>query len=725
MNYRKYLYQTMVLCSVWNGLLYSAIVKLPSSVITRFQGLQQARGEKVYTNQFIEQLYNQNFLQTLGTHRICDKYNPIFEEHEKKELQLGWLSDSIDTTQTFFGTWALKQFINCPIAYLPIIQERQDILKILSQNESLVEELREELAAIAESQFALIVHWMTLDPGHKYIQNLFYSFPIPVVRDYLNSKKLALDGIIAADVALKTFDFLGTLCLTGVLTGIGRYASGLSDELDIAAWLKEGLQEPFRTHSPFTDFTAPKPDETGNLKDPFPGSEKLHHRQYTQILDKGTLGDRYYAFARGFSRDTTIPLPFFGTVKYDVGFKFPRPLAAIMAILPAIVYDGFWYLKGKRYYDSLNDLLTNMQTLRAHMFNIVKVLRSMKNVAKLCLENDQLKDSALANVFEVFNDSHHSPRLKELFKLCESQVFDDSDKSFYAAGSMLFAYRLLEETKDELIPLFHALGEIDLYTNLSRLCDKNQNNPWTFVEFVQLDRPVFQVEDFSTPVYRNSVSNSLTLGGDKPTKLLITGPNMAGKSAILRLLIGQGVTLGTVFGIMPAKSAKMSLFSRLITNIDPQENMARGISTFMAESESMDRVKAILAQMKPDEYCMVLIDEPYSGTVNDETARLAGRDFEEVAGNDSVVVVAAAHIMPSISEPYKKYFRHKYVEIEELPSGEFKRKFVLSQKDEPCYWWLYPANEQEKSRRQRYIKWLGDYKKSLPVELSSLVSFLN
>lgn len=90
--------------------------------------------------------------------------------------------------------------------------------------------------------------------------------------------------------------------------------------------------------------------------------------------------------------------------------------------------------------------------------------------------------------------------------------------------------------------------------------------------------------------------------------LLVTGPNMAGKSTILRQ-IGLAVVLAQLGSFVPAARARIGVVDRLFTRVGASDNLARGQSTFMVE---MSETSAILHNATP--HSLVLLDEIGRGT---------------------------------------------------------------------------------------------------------------
>ena len=104
------------------------------------------------------------------------------------------------------------------------------------------------------------------------------------------------------------------------------------------------------------------------------------------------------------------------------------------------------------------------------------------------------------------------------------------------------------------------------------------------------------------------VPNDLYLDDESQFLLIITGPNMGGKSTYLRqaALISILAQMGS---FVPATQAKLPLLDRIFTRIGASDNLARGRSTFLVE---MSEVAAILNTATPAS--LVLLDEVGRGT---------------------------------------------------------------------------------------------------------------
>ena len=139
-----------------------------------------------------------------------------------------------------------------------------------------------------------------------------------------------------------------------------------------------------------------------------------------------------------------------------------------------------------------------------------------------------------------------------------------------------------------------ALAEIDVLAALAALgANRNYCRPLldnsSDIEIVEGRHPVIEQMEIGGGSDR-FVPNDLFLNGTTHSILIITGPNMGGKSTYLRqaALIALMAQMGS---FVPARSARLGLVDRIFTRIGAADNLARGRSTFMVE---MTETAAIL-----------------------------------------------------------------------------------------------------------------------------------
>lgn len=129
--------------------------------------------------------------------------------------------------------------------------------------------------------------------------------------------------------------------------------------------------------------------------------------------------------------------------------------------------------------------------------------------------------------------------------------------------------------------------------------------------------------------------------------LLVTGPNMAGKSTILRQ-IGLCTLMAQMGSYVPAQSARVGVVDRLFTRVGASDNLARGQSTFMVE---MSETSAILHNAT--ERSLVLLDEIGRGTSTYDGVAIAWAVTEHLHDTLGCKTMFATHYHELMQLPEK------------------------------------------------------------------------
>jgi DNA mismatch repair protein MutS len=186
-----------------------------------------------------------------------------------------------------------------------------------------------------------------------------------------------------------------------------------------------------------------------------------------------------------------------------------------------------------------------------------------------------------------------------------------------------------------------ALAEIDVLASFAaqaancnycrpRLDDSND------IEIVDGRHPVIEQQDLSGVADR-FVPNDLFLNGTTHSVLVITGPNMGGKSTYLRQ-VALIVLMAQMGSYVPARSARLGLVDRIFTRIGASDNLARGRSTFMVE---MTETAAILNTATPRS--LILLDEVGRGTSTYDGLAIAWAAIEYIHANTRAKTLFATH----------------------------------------------------------------------------------
>ncbi|MBZ9780501.1 DNA mismatch repair protein MutS [Pseudomonas sp. REP124] len=218
----------------------------------------------------------------------------------------------------------------------------------------------------------------------------------------------------------------------------------------------------------------------------------------------------------------------------------------------------------------------------------------------------------------------------ERFITPELKEFEDkalSAKSRALAREKMLYEALLEDLISQLPPLQDTAGALAELDVLSNLAERALNLDLNCPRFVS--EPCMRISQGRHPVVEQVlttpfVANDLSLD-DNTRMLVITGPNMGGKSTYMRqtALI---VLLAHIGSFVPAASCELSLVDRIFTRIGSSDDLAGGRSTFMVE---MSETANILHNAT--ERSLVLMDEVGRGTSTFDGLSLAWAAAERLA----------------------------------------------------------------------------------------------
>lgn len=183
-----------------------------------------------------------------------------------------------------------------------------------------------------------------------------------------------------------------------------------------------------------------------------------------------------------------------------------------------------------------------------------------------------------------------------------------------------------------------AISIIDVISTFAELAQKyNYSRPEVnsseIIEIVEGRHPVVEQLLKSEPF----VPNDLLLDTQLNQLLVITGPNMSGKSTYIRqaALI---VLLAQIGSFVPAKSAKIGIVDRIFTRVGASDNIARGLSTFMAEM-----VETANILKNATKKSLLILDEIGRGTSTFDGISIAWAVAEKIHDNLRCRTLFATH----------------------------------------------------------------------------------
>ncbi|TVQ01804.1 MAG: DNA mismatch repair protein MutS [Balneolaceae bacterium] len=207
----------------------------------------------------------------------------------------------------------------------------------------------------------------------------------------------------------------------------------------------------------------------------------------------------------------------------------------------------------------------------------------------------------------VNSERYITPELKEV----EEKVLSAEDKSKTLEGELFEELRLyVAEFADDVQQIAQAIAELDCLQSFAEVAFRN-----SYVRPVINTGDVIDVKKGRHPVVEKTlpagepfIPNDIYLDNSEYQILIITGPNMAGKSIILRQT-GLLVLMAQLGCFVPAQAATIGLVDKIFTRVGASDNLAAGESTFLVE---MNEAANILNNATPKS--LILLDEVGRGT---------------------------------------------------------------------------------------------------------------
>ena len=245
---------------------------------------------------------------------------------------------------------------------------------------------------------------------------------------------------------------------------------------------------------------------------------------------------------------------------------------------------------------------TGIQSLKIGFNNVFGYYMEVRNTYKDKVPSDWIRKQTLAQA-----ERYITQELKEY----EEKILGAEEKILALEGRLFT--ELVSETQDYIAPIQQnaaLIAQLDVLLSFAMVAKEYKYNrpvidDSTVIDIKQGRHPVIERQ---MPIGEQYIANDLYLDNEKQQIIIITGPNMAGKSALLRqtALI---TLLAQIGSFVPADSARIGLTDKIFTRVGASDNISLGESTFMVE---MTEAASILNNLS--ERSLVLFDELGRGT---------------------------------------------------------------------------------------------------------------
>ena len=245
---------------------------------------------------------------------------------------------------------------------------------------------------------------------------------------------------------------------------------------------------------------------------------------------------------------------------------------------------------------------TGIQSLKIGYNNVFGYYLEVRNTYKDKVPQEWVRKQTLAQA-----ERYITQELKEY----EEKILGAEDKILSLEAQLFNDLVLgLQEFIPQIQINANVVAHLDCLLSAAKTAEENHYvrpviDASNVIDIKQGRHPVIETQ---LPLGEHYVPNDILLDSDHQQIIIITGPNMAGKSALLRqtALI---VLLAQIGSFVPAESAKIGLVDKIFTRVGASDNISLGESTFMVE---MTEASNILNNVTPRS--LVLFDELGRGT---------------------------------------------------------------------------------------------------------------
>ena len=260
---------------------------------------------------------------------------------------------------------------------------------------------------------------------------------------------------------------------------------------------------------------------------------------------------------------------------------------------------------GKSYLDEMcqrESERTGISSLKIDFNNVFGYYMEVRNTHKDKVPENWIRKQTLVNA-----ERYITEELKEY----ESQILGAEEK---IAQLEHLLYKKIEEQVlvhiDTIQNNSKIIAEIDCAAGLSELAiAENYTKPIINEDFaINIKEGRHPVIEKSLPLGEKYIPNDIFLDRDSQQIMMVTGPNMSGKSAVLRQT-AIICLLAQIGSFVPAKHAEIGVLDRIFTRVGASDNISAGESTFMVE---MNESANILNNIT--ERSLILLDEIGRGT---------------------------------------------------------------------------------------------------------------
>tara|TARA_B100001057_G_scaffold435627_1_gene466089 strand:+ start:35772 stop:38339 length:2568 start_codon:yes stop_codon:yes gene_type:complete len=310
---------------------------------------------------------------------------------------------------------------------------------------------------------------------------------------------------------------------------------------------------------------------------------------------------------------------------------------------------------------------TEISSLKIGFNNIFGYYFEVRNTHKEKVPDNWTRKQTLVSAERYINDELKELEIKILTSNGRIQEIELSEYEILI--------KKLNEFINDIKSNSKIISTIDCLLSFSKVSiDNNYVRPKIIDKVsIEIKNGRHPIIEKSLPIGEKYIPNNIILNKDYQQILMITGPNMSGKSAVLRqtALI---VILAQIGCFVPAEKAEIGIFDKIFTRVGASDNISSGESTFMVE---MNETASIVNNLS--KRSLIILDEIGRGTSTYDGISIAWAIAKYIHDIDYKPLTLFATHYHELNEMEKKYSRIKNFHVSIKNLGDkilFLRKLV-------------------------------------------------
>lgn len=330
----------------------------------------------------------------------------------------------------------------------------------------------------------------------------------------------------------------------------------------------------------------------------------------------------------------------------------------LLRVLPRITQQLDWKLIDELIRSTTNYLDSSFVVVPPTAFDATVFALQYRNIAKFVETHIATAAKLLeicASLYEQLKPIESDKRFRQSLEPFEL-IFDTTLRTEVRAAIDSTTNRRLNicrmdsrfrvHLREPLLKLVASLHEIDAFCSLAKTA---ANADLTFPSIATDQHAPFVLEGLRHPMVKDAQANSIELNASERV-MFLTGPNMAGKSTLLRTL-GIVVVFAHLGLPVPATKAAIPAVDRLIASLGNEDNILRAESLYLAE---VRRVKRVAAAVASGELVVALLDEVFRGTNVKDAADATTLLVSGLARSDFGLFAVSSHLIEVATEQQGK-----------------------------------------------------------------------